>query len=443
MRKHILNILVLLLIFSPLSKAQEIYDLKRCLETGLEHNFDIRIVRQQQQISDNNATVGNAGYLPTIDLSSSYSGTWSNLLQQYPADGSSMIQNQNTINQAFDAGVYLNWTVFDGLNIQTNYSKLKEFQEVGRLNTQLSVENFIAELCSEYYNYIQQNIRLSYLKSAVSLSRERVRIVEAQYAIGSMSRLDLQQAKVDFNADSSKLVKQQETLFVSSVKLNQLMSSNTLEQSIITTDTNISLKAILEKESIWEKALKNNVFLLIAGKEIDVSTLDLKNLQSANYPYLRINAGYGYTHNTYQASTYKKQNNLGLNYGVTLGINLFDGMNRSRQQTNAKIEIENKRLEYEKLQLDIKSDFTNIWMAYMNNISLIELEEDNLSTAKETYSIAIDQYKLGSLSGIELREAQNSLLEAEERYIEAVYNTKLCEISLLQISGQIGSYLNQ
>jgi outer membrane protein TolC len=220
-----------------------------------------------------------------------------------------------------------------------------------------------------------------------------------------------------------------------------MSNATVLEQFILTTDTNITLQAIFEKESLWKKTLERNIFLLLAKKEIDVGALELKTLQSVNYPYLRINAGYGYTYNTYQAAAYKKQDNVGLNYGVTLGVNLFDGMNRSRQQTNAKIEIENKKLEYEKLQLNIQSDFTNIWMAYINNMGLIELEEDNLKTARETYNIAIDQYKLGSLSGIELREAQNSLLEAEERYIQAVYNTKLCEISLLQISGQIEGYL--
>ncbi|MDR1182847.1 MAG: TolC family protein [Bacteroidales bacterium] len=429
--------------FFPCSlKAQEIYDLKRCLETGLEKNFAVRIVKNSQQISDNNASAGNAGYLPTIDLRGNYSGILSNLQRQYPADGSSMIEHQNVIDQTLDAGIYLNFTVFDGLNIQTNYRKLKEFREKGRLQTQWEIENFIAGLCTEYYNYIQQTIRLNNLKSTLSLSRERLRIVESQYAIGSMSRLSFQQAKVDFNEDSSKLVKQQEVLFASSVKLNQLMADSSLEQFIFTTDTSIALKAIFEKESLWKKTMENNIFLLLAEKEIDVTALELKNLQSANYPYLRINAGYGYTFNTYQTSVYKKQDNLGLTYGVTLGVNLFDGMNRRRKQVNAKIEIETKKLDYEKLQLDIKSDFTNIWMAYMNNLGLIELEEDNLKTAKETYDIAIDQYKLGSLSGIELREAQNSLLEAEERYIQAVYTTKLCEISLLQISGQIESYLN-
>jgi outer membrane protein TolC len=431
--------IVLLILLPYFLQAQ---DLNYFIKLGLERNFDIRITKNKQQISDNDATVGNAGYLPTLDASTNYTGTLANIQQQYPSDGTPVINNNNLLNQTWDAGIYLNWTVFDGLSIQTNYNRLKEFQQIGKMNMQLQIENFITNICTEYYNYIQQTIRLSNLQSAVSLSRERLRIVEAQYEIGSMSRLDFQQAKVDFNADSSKLLKQREILFASAVELNRLMAIDNLEQLVVVSDTTIHLKPMFDKEAIWEKTLKHNIFLAISEKEIDVSVLELKNLQSANYPYLRINAGYGYTHNQYQASQYRKQNNLGFSYGVSLGINLFDGMNRSRKQSNAKIEIENKKLEYEKLQLSLKSDFTNIWMAYLNNMGLIRLEEDNLTTAKETYSIAIDRYKLGNLSGIALREAQNSLLEAEERYVQALYNTKLCEISLLQLSGRIETYLN-
>ena len=59
----------------------------------------------------------------------------------------------------------------------------------------------------------------------------------------------------------------------------------------------------------------------------------------------------------------------------------------------------------------------------------------------EYYEAAIDKYKLGFLSGLELREAQQRLLEAEERLLLSRYNIKLCEISLKQLSGKIFSYL--
>jgi len=65
----------------------------------------------------------------------------------------------------------------------------------------------------------------------------------------------------------------------------------------------------------------------------------------------------------------------------------------------------------------------------------------HLIAAKENYEIAMERYLLGDLPGIEMREAQKSLLDAEERILTAQYNTKLCEISLQQISGNVMVYL--
>ena len=433
-----LIISTLLLFFALTIHAEEVYDLKRCLETGLEQNYEIRIVRNTQQISDNNATIANAGYLPNLNASAGYSGTLNDTEQELSAGGT--VSNKGIHNQTMNAGVNLNWTVFDGFNVQTNYSKLKELQQIGELQTRLSIEGFVANLSSEYYNHVQQNIRLSNLKSAVKLSKERLRIVEARYNIGSLSRLDLQQAKVDFNADSSRLIRQQEVLYASRIKLNRLMAMDDITRSLEIADTAIVINSLINKDEMLKKMLTNNSFLLLSEKEKNISVLELKAAQSENYPYLRLNAGYGLTRNNYEIGTYTRQDQLGLNYGVTLGFNLFDG-NRVRKQKNAKIQIENRELAYQELELSLKSDFSNLWMAYQNNMELTGLEKENLQTARENYEIAIERYKLGDLSGLELREAQNSLLEAEERLVQAQYNTKLCEISLMQISGQITGYL--
>ena len=437
MNNYILSI-ILAVAAPSISNCQVVFDLRRCIETGLQKNYDIRIMRNNQEISDNNLTVGNAGYLPSVDLTTGYSGSVNNTTQNL-ANGEKN-KNNGIHNQLLNAGVNLNWTVFDGFNIQTNHQRLKELQKMGELNTRLTIENFVSGLTSEYYNYIQQNIRLKNLKSAVKLSKERLRIVEARYEIGAGSRLDLQQAKVDFNSDSSRLIKQYEVLYTSRISLNQMMAADNIEQLIVTTDSIIEFNQFINKEDVWQKTLSSNTFLLLSNKNKNLSLLDLKTAQSENYPYLKLNAGYGYTKNIYNTGTIDNQNNLGLTYGLTLGFNLFDGFNRKRKQKNARIEVENKELQYEQTILSLKADFSNMWMAYRNNIDLTNLEKENVQTAKENHEIAIERYKLGDLSGIELREAQNSLLEAEERLVQAEYNTKLCEISLMQISGQVISY---
>ena len=163
-------------------------------------------------------------------------------------------------------------------------------------------------------------------------------------------------------------------------------------------------------------------------------------MRSRDYPYLKVNADYGYTYNKYEVAANSKRTNLGLNVGATLGFRLFDG-NRKRERQNARIKIENARIEREGLELSLRAEISNLWQAYENNLQMLQLERDNLIAARDNHNIAKDRYLLGDLSGIEMREAQKSLLDAEERILECQYNTKLCEISLLQISGQILRYL--
>lgn len=420
-------------------QAQEPYSLRKCLETGLERNYSIRIVKNEQQITDNNATLGNAGYLPSVDLSSGFNGNVDNTRRKL-SDGTRE-KTTGVNSEAANVGLNLNWTVFDGFSIQAEYARLKELKQLGELNTRLTIEDFAAALAAEYYNLIRQKIRLKNLRSAVSLSKERLRIVEERYFIGSMSRLDLQQAQVDFNADSSKLITQFETVHTSRIRLNQLMALDDVEQFIYVPDSIIRPNPFLDEAELWNHTLTNNVSLLISGKDRTLTELDYRKIKSRNYPYVRLNAGYGYTANWYGSGTTDWQKRLGLNYGLTVGIDIFDGFNRKREQRNARIQIRNQQLRYEELELALKADMANFWMAYRNNLELWKLEKENLVVAQENYSIALERYKLGELSGIELREAQNSLLEAEERQSIAEYNTKICEISLLQLSGQILSYL--
>jgi hypothetical protein len=304
----------------------------------------------------------------------------------------------------------------------------------------VAVEEFIANLTAEYYNYVQQQIRLGNLQYAVSLSKERLRIVEARYQVGSLSQLDLQQAKVDFNADSSLLIQQYEILNSSRIRLNEMMGGD-VEQHFLAKDTTILFDASLSKEELFNQAMQHNTVLLLTGKNKTLSELDLKSLRSRNYPYLRLNTAYGFTHYNYNTGTFDRQRTWGPNVGLTLGYTIFDGFNRRREQKNAEITVQNRELQVERNKLALESDFANMWMAYQNNIELTNLELESLGNAELNYEIAMERYKIGDLSGLELREAQNSLLEAEQRLLTAQYNTKLYEISLLQISGKVGEYL--
>ena len=275
-------------------KAQRIYSLKDCLEEGLQNNYSLRIVHNEEQISKNNATLGNAGYLPTLDFSAGYTGNLDNIETKARATGE-VTKNNGVYDQTVNVGLNLNWTIFDGFNISTTYKQLKDLDRQGEINTRIAIEDFIADLASEYYNFIQQKIRLKNFHYAMSLSKERLRIAEASHLVGKFSGLDYQQAKVDFNADSAQYIKQQELLHSSRIQLNELMANNNVNQIIVIKDSTIDVHSDLLFDDLWNATLSTNASLLKADQNTVLAQLDYKKINSRNYPYLKLNTGYGYT----------------------------------------------------------------------------------------------------------------------------------------------------
>jgi outer membrane protein, adhesin transport system len=438
MRFIYLSLLVLLsLSFEPLH-SQNVIGLKECISIGLERNFSILVAKNNETISKNNYTLGNAGFLPSLDLTGRHSGTYNNSTTNL-TDGS---KNTTTgvFNTTTNGAVVLGMTVFNGFNAVITYKKLGELNQIGQLNTQLSIENLISDIVTGYYNFILQIQQMNNLKYALTLSRERLRIDEDRYMLGSGSKLEVLQSRVYVNSDSSNLSRQNEVVRSAQIRLNEMMAVENLSNSFLSSDTTIDVNPGLLYEKLLEETLISNTSLQIASKNKTISDYDYKLIVSRSYPYLNFSGGYSYNMNSYSKSTNKSQVTNGMNYGLTLGVNLFDGNNQRRSIHNSSIDRENKDLRYREVEQGIKADLLTIYSAYSNNLRLISLEEQNFQTATENLDIALERYKLGSLSGIDLREVQKSLLDARERLISAHYQTKLAEVSLQLIAGKIMEY---
>jgi outer membrane protein TolC len=417
--------------------AQNIVSLSECLEIAMENNYSLQIVKNENEIARNNYTRGNAGFLPKVDASAGYSGSVRNNSSTDFPDSNTKINGQ--LSNSGSTGVNASWDVFSGYKAQSKYAQLLELRGISDLNTRFAIENLIANVTAEYYYLIQQVQHRNNLDYILSISRERVRIVGINYELGSRSKMELLQAQVDFNSDSSALVRQKQQSLTSEIRLKTLMGQ--LNRTQIVPDSAIYLFPEPVYSSLLEKTLNENTQLQIAAKQVNISEYDLKIIRSNSFPYVRLTSGYNYNFNFYNKGTTKKSNNTGLDYGLTVGVPIFDGGNRRREIKNAQIARKNKELTQLEAQLDVEAKLQETYSSYSNYLSLIKVERQNLKTAHENFAIAAERYRLGELFGIDMREAQNSLLDAEKRLLDVEYNAKVDEISLMMLSGNIMEYL--
>ncbi len=411
------------------------YTLPMSLETVLENTYSIKFARNNEQILANNATRGNAGMLPKVNATAGFGGS----LNQLQSAGG--VDYKNTHNENFNLGLNGTWTLFDGFGMQASYERLQEIKKNGELGTRLEIESTIAEATAMYYDIVQRNLKLDNLKVTLALSRERLRLVREKYLVGSRSQVELLQAQVDFNADSSQYVTYLQSISNLQIRFKKLLLLPFDGEAITVSDTSFKLNEGLKLDELKELSLQNNTTLKIYDVNRSITELERKQVAAARYPYLNLNASYGYTQNqnSYNSSS---SDALGLSYGVSMGFKIYDGSNQRRLEQNIKIAGLNRQLEYEQQVQQLMAEIHLLYSSYDTYVRLLDLERKNNEIATKRIELAMELYRLGQITSLELREHQKTNLDAQDRLVNAIYQAKLSEIYLMQLCGMALSYLD-
>jgi outer membrane protein TolC len=272
-------------------------------------------------------------------------------------------------------------------------------------------------------------------ENIVDISIQRFNIANSKYQIGAISGLEFRQSKIDLNADSSVLMLQQQALTNAYISLNKLMNSDLTKENYVQ-DTLILMPLFNYKE-IVDSALQCNTSLLIYQKGIRLSELDVKNSLSQFFPTLDFATGYQFTNAKTPISTIVQTQSHGFYWGFTARIPIFNRMENLRNNQVAKYQLQNAELQYKDIELNVLSALAELYNIYKNNHQLLNFEMENVEITSETLDIAIEKYRIGSLSGVEFREFQRSYIEAVKRLMSASYQAKVSEIGLQLLSGKL------
>jgi len=418
---------VILLLTLPLAAgAQKTMSLNEAIMQARENNYSLKISRNDQAISDNNVSI--SPFLPALTGTGRQSQTTNNT-------ESSSTGEDKTKTNLYTAGVSLNWRLFDGFGMFTDYSRQKELLAMSSQRVKINVENLIMRVCSEYYNIIVQQNRMESALTSLALSRSRYENAEEKYLLGVISGLDLQQARIDLNADSSAVLSQQETVISAYIRMTNLLNAGH-EINFNINDT-IILAPEIDVDSLRQRTLSYNNQLILARQGERLSQYDIESVRADRYPTINFSTGYNFTRNEFpwQASSYNQTS--GLNWGFNLSWNIFSGLETNRRMANAKIEAESSRLAYLDIENEILGELDLLYNTYRNNIIVTDFETQSAEVARASLEIAMERYRLGSLSGLEFREYQNNYLNAINRRLTALYQAKISEIGLRLLAGEL------
>ncbi len=421
--------------FISVTKAQNppLLTLKDAVEIALQNNYNIKITQNTSTIAKNNVTLGNAGFLPSVNanFSSTNSIQNTNLTR---ADGSST-SFTNAKNTNISRGVTLNWTIFDGFAMFANYDQLKEQNKLGELFVRDTIVRTVSNVVATYYNLVNQNEVLNSLKGAMRISKTQLRYANDKFAVGAVSRLEVLNAEVNVNTDTANYVRQLQQFKNTKIQFNQLLVRD-LQTDFTVADTIIVDDKIVLAD-ILNNAASQNPAILAAQINERLAEINLRQIKSTRYPQIGVSTGYNFSNSRSPSGFAQRQNAQGLNYGLTATINIFDGFNQNRLEKNAKIQIDNSKLAFERAKLNIQTQINTLYTNYLSGLELTRLGKINVEVARRNLEITLDKYRLGNITTLEVRQAEENHVNAQVNYFAAQYQSKIAEITLKQITNNI------
>ena len=425
----------LLIFFSHLALGQDTLLLEDAFVIGLENNYAIQISGYDRDIAINNYRLGNAGFLPDIFLTGSRNYSNQSVSQVFITGD--QIERSGAKSNNWNASANIDWVLFDGLKMFRTHKRLSELRDVGIINERIQVENTVQDIILNYYLTAIETSSLAVLDSNLRLSRERVDIAKSKYEVGKGTKAEYLTAQVDYNSDYSTLIKQREALQKSKHNLNEILAREITTPILVT--SLIPIDSTLDIIQLRQEMLTSNRQLTRARHLVTIARLQTQEDRGDKWPIIGANAAYIYNKQSSEAGFLVSNQFNGLNYGFTMRLNLFNGGNINRIIRNSKMLEEISEAELAQTELMAIRDLENIYLEYVNNLQLVKLEQQNLDVALESAEIALDRYRFGSSSFIELRDAQINAVRAYGRLLSATYNTKVAETELLRLSGRLVS----
>ena len=429
MKKTILN-LVLLILFSQIIYAQDILTAEDAVSIALKNNYDILVARNNAAIDSINNTPGNAGMLPEIAITGSdnYS-PGDNVIQKF-SDGT-QVTSSNIRSNSLNTDVGLSWMLFDGGKMFVTKRKLNEIQALGEIQFRDRVLQTVYDVILAYYDVVRQKQQLASINEVITYNLERVKISQTSFDAGLSPKTNLLQAKIDLNVYQENAINQQSVIIAAKRSLNQLLGRKS--DILFEVLDSIPLNYIPDKKVLEEKLDSTNTGILSFQKQVDVSKLSLKEINSKLLPKIDFNANYGLSQVNNASGSVIMNRSYGPQIGGKISIPVFQSGNTHRAIKTAKIQIQSAEYDLQSVRLLANEQLQNALTQFENQQQLLNIEMDNAVLAKENLEITIQRLRLGQTTSLEVSLAEGSFVQSLTRLINFKYNLKVAETKLKQL----------
>lgn len=313
----------------------------------------------------------------------------------------------------------------------------KTLEELADRNVKRSEVDVKVAVYKAYYNILAANKALTILKGNIANLERTLAETKEIYKNGMAEKLDVDRLSVQMTNLQTEVTKLRNVIEVGTAALKYQMGMPMAQQ--------VTLTDSLTTEAIAEQSVSTDNFDYSQRIEYQVLQsqkrayeYDLKRYKLAGVPSLSLFASTGALRGSSKFDYFQSQSWYGyVSTGVQLSVPIFTGFQRKRQVDQAFLTVKKAEENMENLKLSIDLEQSQSASSFRNNLLTLQSQEDNMKLAQDVYNTTRIKYKEGVGSSLEMTNANNDLLTAQQNYFDALYNTIVAKIDYLKAYGKL------
>lgn len=421
-------------LFIPLSlNAQNQLSLKNAIDTALKNNLDIQIAGNNAMIGKINNKIGMAGGLPSVNITAGDNESFTNMDQKLNTGAE--IKRNNSKSNNLTSGIIAGMTLFNGLKVFATKERLSCLQKQGELNLNQQVQTTIAAVMIKYYDIVRQEGYTRVIQNSLEVSSKKLEIVNERKKAGMANEADILQAQIDVSTAEQNLRSQE--LIVEQAKTDLLEMMNVKKYFSYMVSDSIIVDEAIVSDSIYS-FLMNNPEYLSAEQQVRISEQAAKEIAAQRYPSLKLNAGYNFNLTKNDAGLTVYNQNYGPVVGLSLLIPIYNGNIYNIQHKTAVYNINNARLQKDKLLQNLKADAIKTTMSYKNGLNQLVSQQKNKDLSAKLVSLTMEKFRLNQSTILDVKTAQTTYENNAYLFVNLQYAAKASEIELKRLMFRLG-----
>ena len=406
------------------------WTLKECINYALENNISLQKTQIKKASANEDYLQSKAALLPSLSASSSQNVSYTPWVTSgISGEGFT----KSSVDKVYYNGSYSvmgNYVIWNG-NKNRNQVKLNKLTyEAAALDSATQAQKLQEQIATLYIQicYSTEAIKVnqeSYKSSLENENRGKEFVKNGKMSQADLAQLTAQRAQDEYNivAAESNVKNYKRQL----KELLQITNDEAFDIVIPSTTDSQALASIPALNSVYASALDNRPEIKSYQNMIDQSNLNIDIAKAGKMPTISANAGVSTSSTSMNKSGWGTQikQNFSWGGGVSISIPIYDNRATKTAINKANLQKQSSMLDLKNEQTKLYSTIENYWLQANTNQSQFKSAKVSTESAKTSFELLNEQFKLGLKNIVELRTGKDNLLKAQQNELQAKYLTIL------------------